>query len=71
MGGDRKVKLSAAAENRPLLAGGDVAVKELAGGIAAVAELCLNLSRLSKSVERVDAAAPSGCGVFMTDVFGL
>jgi hypothetical protein len=53
------------------LVGGDVALKALAGGVAAVVELCLNLSRLSKSVERVDAAVPSGCGVFMTDVLGL
>jgi hypothetical protein len=65
------LKLSAADENRPLLVGGNVALKALAGGVAAVVELCLNLSRLSKSVERVDAAAPSGCGVFMTDVLGL
>lgn len=65
------MKLSAADENRPLLVGGDVALKALAGGVAAVVELCLNLSRLSKSVERVDAAVPSGCGVFMTDVLGL
>lgn len=54
-----------------LVCGGEVALRALIGGVAALPDVCLNLSRLRRSVDRGGAVEPSGCGVFITDVLGL